>query len=223
MAGRPRVGVTGNARLWSPAWWCTRLALWLAGAEPVRLSVRHRASVRSMDALVIGGGNDISPEHFGGDLSDKVKSDPKRDLLEIECIRWALSHGVPLLGICRGAQLINVVLGGTLHQDIRHLRKRTSNRPGLLPTKRVRLDPDSLVAGVCGTGALRVNSLHHQAVRRPGTGLAVVGWDRDEIVQAVECAGERPVIGVQWHPEYLLYLPSQFALFRWLVRSAKKA
>ena len=214
--------MTGNGRLWSLAWWCTRLALWLAGAEPVRLSVRHRASVRSMDALVIGGGNDISPEHFGGDLSDKVKSDPKRDLLEIECIRWALSHGVPLLGICRGAQLINVVLGGTLHQDIRHLRKRTSNRPGLLPTKLVRLDPDSLVAGVCGTGALRVNSLHHQAVRRPGTGLAVVGWDRDEIVQAVECAGERPVIGVQWHPEYLLYLPSQFALFRWLVRSAKK-
>lgn len=222
MAGRPRVGVTGNGRLWSPAWWCTRLALWLAGAEPVRLSVRHRASVRSMDALVIGGGNDISPEHFGGDLSDKVKADPKRDLLEIECIRWALSHGVPLLGICRGAQLINVVLGGTLHQDIRHLRKRTSNRPGLLPTKRVRLDPDSLVAGVCGAGALRVNSLHHQAVRMPGKGLAVVGWDRDEIVQAVECAGERPVIGVQWHPEYLLYLPSQFALFRWLVRNAKR-
>ena len=222
MAGRPRVGVTGNGRLWSPAWWCTRLALRLAGAEPVRLSVRHRASVRSMDALVIGGGNDISPEHFGGDLSAKVKSDPKRDLLEIECIRWALSHGVPLLGICRGAQLINVVLGGTLHQDIRHLRKRTSNRPGLLPTKRVRLDPDSLVAGVCGAGALRVNSLHHQAVRRPGTGLAVVGWDRDEIVQAVECAGDRPVIGVQWHPEYMLYLPSQFALFRWLVRNAKR-
>ncbi|WP_459821677.1 gamma-glutamyl-gamma-aminobutyrate hydrolase family protein [Desulfomicrobium salsuginis] len=222
MAGRPRVGVTGNGRLWSPAWWCTRLALRLAGAEPVRISVRHRASVRSMDALVIGGGNDISPEHFGGDLSGKVKADPKRDLLEIECIRWALSHGVPLLGICRGAQLINVVLGGTLHQDIRHLRKRTSNRPGLLPTKRVRLDPDSLVAGVCGTDKLRVNSLHHQAVHRPGTGLTVVGRDRDEIVQAVECVGERPAIGVQWHPEYLLYLPSQFALFRWLVRNAKR-
>ena len=222
MAGRPRVGVTGNARVWAPAWWCTRLALWLAGAEAVRISVRHRAVVRTMDALVIGGGNDISPEHFGGDLDDKVKSDPKRDLLEIECIRWALSHGVPLLGICRGAQLINVVLGGTLHQDIRHLRKRTSNRPGLLPTKRVRLDPGSLVARVCGKARLRVNSLHHQAVRKAGAGLAVVGRDRDEIAQAVECSRGRPVIGVQWHPEYLIYLPAQLALFRWLVGSVRK-
>lgn len=223
MAGRPRVGVTGNGRLWSPAWWCTRLALLLAGAEPVRISVRHRASVRSMDALVIGGGNDISPEHSGGDLSARVKSDPRRDLLEIECIRWAMSRGVPLLGICRGAQLINVVLGGTLHQDIRHLRRLTSNRPGLLPTKRVRLEPGSLVAGVCGKRILMVNSLHHQAVRTAGAGLAVVGCDRDDIVQAVECGDGRPVIGVQWHPEYLFYLPAQFALFRWLVRNAKKA
>lgn len=222
MAQRPRVGVTGNARTWSPAWWCTRVALWLAGAQPVRISVRHRASVRAMDALVIGGGNDISPEHFGGELDAKVKADPKRDLLEIECIRWALSHGVPMLGICRGAQLINVVLGGTLYQDIRHLRKRTSNRPGLLPTKRVRLDPGSLVGRVCGKVALRVNSLHHQAVRKAGAGLVVVGWDRDEITQAVECSKGRPIIGVQWHPEYLLYLPSQLALFRWLVRSVKK-
>lgn len=214
--------MTGNARVWAPAWWCTRLALWLAGAEAVRISVRHRAVVRTMDALVIGGGNDISPEHFGGDLDDKVKADPKRDLLEIECIRWALAHGVPLLGICRGAQLINVVLGGTLHQDIRHLRKRTSNRPGLLPTKRVRLDPGSLVARVCGKARLRVNSLHHQAVRKAGAGLAVVGRDRDEIVQAVECSRGRPVIGVQWHPEYLIYLPAQLGLFRWLVGSVRK-
>ena len=214
--------MTGNARIWAPAWWCTRLALWLAGAEAVRISVRHRAVVRSMDALVIGGGNDISPEHFGGDLDAKVKADPKRDLLEIECIRWALAHGVPLLGICRGAQLINVVLGGTLHQDIRHLRKRTSNRPGLLPTKRVRLDAGSLVSRVCGKGRLRVNSLHHQAVREAGAGLAVVGRDRDEIVQAVECSRGRPVIGVQWHPEYLIYLPAQLALFRWLVGAVRK-
>ncbi len=215
--------MTGNGRLWSPAWWCTRLALRLAGAEPVRISVRHRASVRSMDALVSGGGNDISPEHFGGDLSARVRSDPRRDLLEIECIRWALSHDVPLLGICRGAQLINVVLGGTLHQDILHLRRRTSNRPGLLPTKRVRLEPGSLAARVCGATAIRVNSLHHQAVRLAGRGLTVVGRDRDDIVQAVECSDGRPVIGVQWHPEYLIYLPAQLALFRWLVRSAKKA
>ena len=142
---------------------------------------------------------------------------------EAAWIRACMAQGIPLLGICRGFQEINVVLGGTLHQDILHLRRRTSNRPGLLPTKRVRLEPSSLAARVCGATAIRVNSLHHQAVRLAGRGLTVVGRDRDDIVQAVECSDGRPVIGVQWHPEYLIYLPAQLALFRWLVRSAKKA
>lgn len=218
MAQRPRVGVTGNGRRWAPGWWCTRLALWLAGATAERISVRHPPTGQALDAVVIGGGNDIGPEHYGGDIAAKVKTDPERDQLEIEWIERALESGKPLLGICRGAQLINAVLGGTLHQDIRPLRKRTHNRPGLLPTKQVRVAPGSLLARVCGKTALRVNSLHHQAVRDPGRDLEAVAWDLDDITQAVECTDGRPIIGVQWHPEYLAYLPAQFALFRWLLR-----
>jgi len=212
--------VTGTSRRWSPGWWCTALALRLAGATPYRLSLRHDHSGRSLDALVIGGGDDIAPEHYNGDLAAKVKSDPERDRLEIAWIRWALDKDVPLLGICRGAQLINVVLGGTLHQDIRALRQRTHNRPGVLPTKRVQLDANSYVASVCGKRNLRVNSLHHQAIKDPGAGLRVVGRDLDLIAQAIECSAERKIIGVQWHPEYLFYLPSHFALFRWLLKAA---
>jgi putative glutamine amidotransferase len=218
MAARPRVGVTGNGRRWAPSWWCAALALRLAGAVPERISVRHPPSGRPLDALVIGGGNDISPEHYAGDLEARVRADPARDQLEIGWIHWALKRRVPLLGICRGAQLINVVLGGDLHQDIRSLRRRTYNRPGLLPTKQVTLAPDSVLAQVCGKRHLRVNSLHHQAIRHTGRQLRVVGHDLDRLVQAVEHDGDSPVIGVQWHPEYLLYLPSQLALFRWLVR-----
>jgi putative glutamine amidotransferase len=218
MAERPRIGVTGNGRRWAPSWWCTSLALRLAGAVPERISVRHAPSGRPLAALVIGGGNDISPEHYNGDLDAKVKLDPERDQLEIDWIERALDTDIPLLGICRGAQLINVVLGGRLYQDIRPLRQHTHNRPGLLPTKQVRLDPDSAVAAVCGKVRLRVNSLHHQAIRDPGKDIQVVGWDLDKFTQAVECAHGRRIIGVQWHPEYLFYLPSQFALFRWLVR-----
>ena len=116
MAQRPCVGVTGASRHWSPGWWCAALALRLGGADPVRISVRHRPDGDPPDALVIGGGDDISPDHYKGNLDAKVKSDPERDQLEIDWIRWALENGVPMLGICRGAQLINVVLGGTLHQ-----------------------------------------------------------------------------------------------------------
>jgi len=221
MAQRPRVGVTGSARRWAPAWWCSRMALWLAGAKAVRVSLNHPADRKSLDALVIGGGNDISPEHYGGDLQGKVKSDPKRDQLEIDWIKFAFQNSLPILGICRGAQLINVVCGGSLHQDVRTLRKHTYNRPGLLPTKSVKLNENSRLSEVCQKAELRVNSLHHQAIKEPGDGLKVVGRDRDQIVQAVECVEEKRMIGVQWHPEYLCYLPSQRALFRWLVREAK--
>ncbi len=218
MDQRPRIGVTGSARRWAPSWWCIWLSLRLAGAVPERISVRHPPSGEPLDGLVISGGNDIGPEHYGGDIEAKVNDDPERDRLEITWISKALEGGLPLLGICRGAQLINVVLGGTLHQDIRPLRKLTYNRPGLLPTKQVQIDPGSLVAKVCGRTRLRVNSLHHQAIKDLGKDLEVVGRDLDEITQAVEASGGRRIIGVQWHPEYLLYLPSQLALFRWLVR-----
>ena len=222
MAARPRVGVTGNDRRWAPGWWCAALALRLAGALPERISVRHPPSGKPLAAVVIGGGSDIGPEHYGGDIDAKVRADPERDLLEIDWIKRAIRDRIPILGICRGAQLINVVMGGKLHQDIRKIRVRTHNRPGLLPTKRVRLEEESRIAAIVKRRQLRVHSLHHQAVDRPGDGLRAVGYDLDEIVQAIESESGRPIIGVQWHPEYLLYLPSQLALFRWLISQANK-
>ncbi len=220
MGKKTRIGITGNARRWSPSWWCSALAIRLAGATPERISVRHLSNGKTLDALIIGGGDDISPEYYDEDTDNSVKFDLKRDQLEIEWIRKALNRDIPLMGICRGAQLINVVLGGTLYQDIRPLRRRTYNRPGLLPTKQVRLSPDSQLARIVGKTHLRVNSLHHQAIKTTGTDLQVVGSDLDEITQAIE-SKKNKIIGVQWHPEYLIYLPSQFALFRWFVNRTR--
>lgn len=216
MGDKPRIGVTGNARRWAPAWWCTSLALRLAGAIPERISVKHQPSGKPLSALVIGGGNDISPEHYGGNIDQRVRLDPDRDQLEIRWIKEALDQGWPILGICRGTQLINVVLEGDLHQDIRSLRKHTLNRPGLLATKTVQVDSGSLLADLTGRERLKVNSLHHQAVKKAGKGLRVVGRDMDNIIQAIESSAGQAILGVQWHPEYLFYLPAQFRLFRWL-------
>jgi len=220
MVEKARIGITGNARRWSPSWWCSALAIRLAGATPERISVRHPPSGNTLDALITGGGDDISPEHYNGDIVNPIKIDLERDQLEIEWIQKALERNIPLMGICRGAQLINVVLGGNLYQDIRSLRRHTYNRPSLLPTKQVRLLPDSKLANICNKVHLRVNSLHHQAIKTTGTDLQVVGWDLDDITQAVESKKNR-IIGLQWHPEYLIYLPSQFALFRWLVNCTR--
>ncbi|CAB0151459.1 Putative glutamine amidotransferase [Pseudidiomarina piscicola] len=219
---KPRIGVTGAGKRWSPSWWSTRLALWLCGAEVERISVRHRPSGLPLHGIVIGGGSDISPEHYGGTLDGKVKHDPERDDLEIRWIKKALRDDIPILGVCRGAQLINVLHEGNLYDDIRDLRKQTYNRPGLLPTKQVFIRGDSDLASIVKKRKLRVNSLHHQAVHNVGHGLRIVAHDLDEIPQAIESTGHHAIIGVQWHPEYLFYLPSELRLFRWLIKAARQ-
>lgn len=218
MDRKPRIGVTGNHRKWSPSWWCTRLALILAGAHPERISVKHTWSGEVFDGLIVGGGDDIDPKRYGGEVSERGEFDPERDQLEIHWIEWALQKQIPILGICRGAQLINVVLGGNLYADISSLRKRTYNRPGLLPTKQVFVDHQSHLHTLLGRSKLRVNSLHHQAVNQVGQQLRVAGRDLDYFIQAFESVDQQAIYGVQWHPEYLFYLPTQFKLFRWLVR-----
>lgn len=224
MADRPRIGVTGAAKRFSPSWWCTRIALWLCGARPCRISVNHNVALRELDALVVGGGDDIHPELYGGELTGKEDYDRERDALEMRCLKLAIEDGIPILGICRGAQLLNVVLGGNLLGDVRKMRVRTSNRRQLLATKSVFVEPSSLLKTICNRDVLRVNSLHYQAVDRCGENVRITGRDHDNIVQAIEYippnSGKAGGIGVQWHPEYLFYLPSHFALFRWLARRA---
>lgn len=220
MDKKPRIGVTGSHRRWSPSWWCTRFALKLAGAHPERISTQHPWSGNRFDGLIIGGGDDIDPEHYGETFGERDKFDPERDQLEIQWIEWALNHNIPVLGICRGSQLVNVVRGGNLYEDISKLRNLTYNRPGLLPTKQMFIDRSSTLFTVCGKPKLRVNSLHHQAIKEVGNGLRIVGRDLDSFVQAIESTDDKAIFGVQWHPEYLFYLPSQFSLFRWLVTSS---
>ncbi|EAQ97456.1 gamma-glutamyl-gamma-aminobutyrate hydrolase family protein [Congregibacter litoralis] len=224
MAQRPRIAVTGNGRRWAPSWWCTRLALFLVGAQAVRISVRHTPpDEENFDAFIIGGGDDIGPEQYGEPSNPKIRSDPARDALEVRWIKQCLAEKIPVMGICRGAQLINVVLEGTLHQDIRDMRKHTRNRASLVATKEVKLLSGSRAEGIFATDRLKVNSLHHQAINSVSDSLAIVGRDRDNICQMVEGTGDKAIIGVQWHPEYLFYLPVQLRIFRWLVAQAKTA
>jgi len=145
--------------------------------------------------------------------------DPERDALETELLTRALRDGAPVLGICRGAQLINVHLGGTLHHDVASFYVETSNPWGVLPRKRVQLEPGSLLAGLLGRKRAIVNSLHRQAVDRLGKGLIVAAAESNGVVQGIEHP-ERFLVGVQWHPEYLPQRPEQRRLFRELVQAA---
>ena len=219
---RPVIGVTGNSRRFSPSWLCTRAAVRLAGGTAVRIMVTRRVPVERLDGLIISGGDDIHPTLFGAEPTVETFYDVARDSLEQDYIAHGLKAGMPILGICRGHQLINVTLGGTLHQDIRRMRRRTLNRRGLLPTKTVHVEPGSRLFAIVGTDRLRVNSLHFQAVDSLAPRLACEGRDLDGFCQALGYDGG-DVLGVQWHPEYLFYLPAQLRLFRWLIRAAAGA
>ena len=217
---RPLVGVTGGDRGLPLAWWFTHLALWRSGARALRLSPSRPLPLDDLDAVVISGGDDIDVRLYLPDSPEVAPADPERDRFEIRVLEHLMHRKLPLLGICRGAQLLNVVRGGTLYRDLRPLRRRTSNRRTPLPRKTALVEEDSGLARILGRTRLRINSLHQQAVLELGEGLVPVARDLDDFIQAVE-APEHPFqVGVQWHPEYLPLQREQMNLFRALVRAS---
>ena len=216
----PLIGVTGPASGIPFAWWATRAALRAVGARPLRLRPGDAWRPHALDGVVIGGGADIAVALYDPLEVEVVPPDPERDAFEIEVIEHALEEDMPLLGICRGAQLLNVVLGGTLLRDVRPLRLRGKNRSTLLPTRPVRIERDSRLARTVRREHLKVNALHRQAVARTGRGTRVVAYDIDGIPQAIEDATARFRIGVQWHPEYLAWQTAQRRLFSSLANAA---
>lgn len=146
--------------------------------------------------------------------------DPARDALELPLIEQALDAGLPLLGICRGMQLINVAGGGSLHQSLEGYYEEHPQIRSVLPRKQVLLRRDSRLRAILGCGACRVNALHNQAIDRLGRVMIAVATEPNGVVQAIEHEGQDWVIGVQWHPEYLPQDPRQGALFRALVERA---
>jgi putative glutamine amidotransferase len=212
---RPVVGVCTYVETASWGSWTRRAALlpWTyveaiesVGAMPVLLPpapVELSAALPRLDALVLSGGPDIHPSAYGAaPEAHTVKLQPERDRAETALLRAALAAGMPLLGICRGMQLLNVGLGGDLVQHLPDKVGHDGHRPSLgeFASHEVRLDPDSRVGRALGSPRT-VPSHHHQGVGVLGEGLTAVGWAEDGTVEAIEVSGERFAVGVLWHPE----------------------
>jgi putative glutamine amidotransferase len=158
-----------------------------------------------VDALILAGGADIDPATYGAQAdAETTGSWPERDRFELALARGALERDMPVLGICRGMQLLNVALGGTLDQHLPRSIGAEAHRAlaGTFSKHEVRLEPDSLACTAAGTEGFVVWSHHHQGVDRLGEGLRVSGRSEgDELVEAIELPGKRFALGVIWHPE----------------------
>ncbi len=245
---RPRIGVTGPDRGGDAAWWATRLALARSGARAVRVTPSRRIDdPDDLDGLVLGGGADVDPRLYGDAAplplpkSETTKNrvwarvihivrrlrmakertglDHARDEMETTLLARMLEAKKPVLGICRGAQLINVVLGGSLFRELSTFYAERPNPRGVLPRKSVIVEPESRLFDLVGRTHLRVNALHRQAIKEIAPTLARVAVEENGVTQAVE--GRRGfVLGVQWHPEYMPQSRPQSRIFEGFVAVA---
>jgi putative glutamine amidotransferase len=174
---------------------------------PLSSSEAASSVLDSVSGLVLTGGEDVDPARYGEQRHEKVRSvNVARDATEAALVEEARARGLPVLAICRGIQILNVALGGTLvqdipsqcHTDIDHDEEGARNSR----THEVSIEPGSLIAGAVGTQHLSVNSFHHQSVKRVADGMKVTARSPDGVIEGIESTDEKWwVMGVQWHPE----------------------
>lgn len=236
---RPLIGITTSIRYETTgaethtSFGPNAYAIEKAGGLPVLIpsglnETTLRALYDRVDAIFVPGGGDVNPSRYHAEphpLTDGIVD--ARDEVEITLIRWAFAEDRPLLGVCRGHQVVNVALGGILIQDIpsqvdtmishRH-RPVTYPQDGHLVT----IDPNSRLASILGTTEVEVNTLHHQCVDQPAPSLVVTAHAPDGIIEAAEAPDKHFVLSVQWHPE-MMESATMLRLFTAFVEAAREA
>lgn len=184
-----------------------------AGGTPILIPYQPKEQIFQviglLDGLILPGGIDVDPNRYGENpIVACGEMDPHWDELDLLAAGSALEQDLPLLAICRGAQVLNVALGGTLVQDIPsqiiNPIKHSQEAPRWYATHELAIEPASLLGQLWGVAPTRVNSYHHQAINKVGKGLRIVASAPDGVIEAVESTEHRFVLGVQWHPELMV-------------------
>jgi len=200
-----------------------------AGAIPVILPPLGPQAIDPLmgrlSGICIAGGPDIDPRSYGGEDHPQLgPTEPDLDRFELAVVWAARARCIPILAICRGAQMLNVALGGSLHMHLPddagdRVEHRRAGSEGPAASHEIRVEPDSMLGRVVDSERVTVNSYHHQAVRKLGRGLRAVAHAEDGVIEAIELNGPDFVMGVQWHAE-CMEAPEQRALFETFVQAA---
>lgn len=218
---KPLIGITaGEHSRRIPLLGC-KFAVFLQGGRSIVLH-HNQQNYQACDGFILSGGADINPQLYGETNTHSRGIDHNRDALEMEIIQHALQHNKPMLGICRGMQMLNVAHGGNLHQHApSHFMDfiPTSNLIGkIFGRKHIKLHPNSKISQILCARDIRVNSIHHQALKEIGEGLHMSAADDYGVPQVLEHDAEPPrFIGVQWHPELMPLNAKQRRLFKHLL------
>ena len=229
VAGRPVIGVTTPFKGGDLAYLALSWAIWRSGGQARRIYPGPPVSMESLQGLVLGGGGNVHPQFYGQTVNDPPRRNPKtfalnpgatgaqmralkpgdegwynlaRDEMELEMLHQACARDMPILGICRGIQLLNVYHGGTLHQDVSQVFGKEAQKSTILPMRPLAIKAGSGLEALLESNRAQVNSFHSQAVAIPGPGVVVSAADRWGMVQGIEVPAMRFAMGTQWHPEY---------------------
>lgn len=198
----------------------------LPGAEGIK---NVGAYLDSLKGILLAGGGDVDPSYFNEDPHPGLgEITPERDRFEIMLVKAALRRNLPVLGICRGIQVMNVACGGTIIQhipaEIKKPHKHSQSAPRWYSTHKVFVEKSSILGQIVKTGSMKVNSFHHQSVRDPAPGFRVSGKSSDEVIEAVENPNYPFLVGVQWHPECMVEKDEKSRLlFAGFVNAAKNS
>jgi gamma-glutamyl-gamma-aminobutyrate hydrolase PuuD/predicted ATP-grasp superfamily ATP-dependent carboligase len=220
---RPIIGITKPESGDTLSYLAMKLAVWIAGGDPVKVTARAPRDPRSIDGLIFGGGSDVYPKRYEGEPKPGYRYDLARGEMEASWAMAARRHDLPVLGVCRGAQMLNVLAGGTLHADLSAFKP---DRPGNILWRffhrlpiRVRYKSKLAALTQCPQH-MDVNAIHQQAIDRLGAGLTVSAREPNGIIQGIEDPAQPFWVGVQFHPEFLVYRAPFRRLFRALVDAA---